>query len=198
MQPYEIIGAPYTLWIAPAGEAFPAIDAAPAGNWAKVGTNGNRNYDENGVTVSNKQSLQFARPAGATGPVKAFRMDEDFSLSLVLWDLTLEQYSNSMNGNPVSTTAAGAGTAGFKKIGLYRGSQVREFALLLRGLSAYDESMNAQFQVPRAVDSGNSETVFTKGKPAGLQLQYNAMEDLNAASEDERFGTLIMQHQAPL
>ncbi len=29
MQPYEIIGAPFTLWLAPTGTAFPLIDAAP-------------------------------------------------------------------------------------------------------------------------------------------------------------------------
>lgn len=199
MEPYEIIGAPYTLWIAPTGTAYPAIDDDPdAEDWTLIGTNGNRNYDENGVTVSQKQTLNYARPAGATGPVKAFRTDEDFSLSLVLWDLTLEQYKYAMNGNPVATTAAGSGTAGFKKLGLYRGSQVREFALLLRGISAYDPAMNAQFEIPRAVDAGNPETVFTKGKPAGLQLNFMAMEDLNAASEDLRFGVLRMQHQDAL
>jgi hypothetical protein len=125
-------------------------------------------------------------------------MDEDFSLSLVLWDMSLEQYSYAMNGNAVATTAAGAGTAGFKTLGLYRGSQVNEFALLLRGISAYDPAMTAQFEVPRAVDAGNPEPVFTKGKPAGLQLSFMAMEDLDAATEADRFGVLRMQHQAPL
>ena len=119
-------------------------------------------------------------------------------LSLTLWDMTLEQYSYAMNGNEVATTAAGTGTAGFKALGLSRGHQVTEFALLLRGLSPYDPAMNAQYEVPRAVDAGNAQPVFTKGSPAALALEFRAMEDLDAASDDERFGRLIAQHQLAL
>ena len=93
MEPYEIIGAPFTLWVAPTGTAFPLIDAAPAVDWVKIGTNGDRNYSEEGVTAGHSQTVNYARPAGATGPVKAFRMEEDLMLSLTLWDMTLEQYS---------------------------------------------------------------------------------------------------------
>jgi hypothetical protein len=39
---------------------------------------------------------------------------------------------------------------------------------------------------------------FRKGVPAGVLLQYEALEDLNASSEDERFGRLIGQHQVAL
>lgn len=198
MEPYEIIGAPFTLWVAPTGTAFPAINAAPAGDWTKIGTNGDRNYSEDGVTVAHSQSLDYARPAGATGPVKAFRTEEDLRISLTLWDITLEQYAYAMNGNTVTTTAAGVGTAGKKKLGIYRGSQVREFALLLRGISAYDPDFNAQYEVPRAVDAGSPEVQFTKGVPAGLAIEFMAMEDLDAATEAERFGRLIQQHLAPL
>lgn len=198
MEPYEIIGAPFTLWVAETGTAFPAIDAAPGVGWTKIGTNGDRNYSEEGVTVAHSQSLNYARPAGATGPVKAFRTEEDLRISLTLWDLTLEQYANAMNGNPVETTAAGVGTAGFKEMGIYRGSQVREFALLLRGLSAYDPAFNAQYEVPRAVDAGSPEVQFSKGVPAGLAIEFMAMEDLNAATEAERFGRLIQQHAEAL
>lgn len=198
MEPYEIIGAPFTLWVADTGTAFPLIDAAPGIGWTKVGTNGDRNYDESGVAVAHSQTLNYARPAGATGPVKAFRTEEDMRLTLTLWDLTLEQYAFAMNRNTVATTAAGAGTAGFKEIGTYRGTQVNEMALLLRGLSAYDPAMAAQYEVPRAIDAGQPEIKYTKGVPAGLALQFMAMEDLNAATEAERFGRLVMQHQAAL
>jgi len=198
MEPYEIIGAPFTLWVADTGTAFPLIDAAPGVGWTKVGTNGDRNYSEDGVTVAHAQTLNYARPAGATGPVKAFRSEEDMRITLELWDLTLEQYAFAMNRNPVTTTAAGVGTAGFKDIGVYRGVHVEEMALLIRGVSAYDADMAAQYEVPRAIDAGNPEVKFTKGVPAGLALEFMAMEDLAAASAAERFGRLVMQHQAPL
>lgn len=198
MQPYEIIGAPFTLWVADVGTAFPALDADPGEGWTKIGTNGDRNYDEQGVTVAHSQSLNYARPAGATGPVKAFRTEEDLMISLTLWDLTLEQYAFAMNRNAVTTTAAGTGTAGFKEIGVYRGVHVAEMALLLRGVSAYQDDWIAQYEVPRAVDAGNPEIQYTKGTPAGLALEFRAMEDLEASSPAERFGRLISQHAAAL
>ena len=198
MEPYEIIGAPFTLWVADTGTAFPALDAEPAVGWTKIGTNGDRNYSEEGVTVSHSQTLNYARPAGATGPVKAFRTEEDLRISLTLWDITLEQYAFAMNRNTVSTVAAGEGTVGSKSIGIYRGTQVREMALLLRGISAYDAAMVAQYEVPRAVDAGSPQIKYSKGVPAGLAIEFMAMEDLAAAAVEERFGRLRSQHQAAL
>lgn len=199
MTPYEIIGAPYTVWIAPIGEAFPLIDAAPAGNWVKLGTNGDRNYSNDGVTISHSKSYQKARVAGATGPVKAFLDEEDLMIKLTLLDLSLEQYKYALNSNTVTTTAAGSGTAGFKKIGLSQSvGRTAEFALMARGISPYDENMNAQYEVPRCYDSGSAEPVFRKGVAAGLALELTALEDLAASSEEERFGRFIAQHQDAL
>jgi len=196
MEPYEIIGAPYTLWLAPIGTAFPLIDADPAVDWIKVGTNGDRNYSEDGVTVAHSQSFEQARPAGATGPVKAWRTEEDLMIRLSLWDLTLEQYATALNDATITTTAAGSGTAGFKAIGLSQGQEVALYSMLVRGVSPYG-NFNAQYQVPRCYQSGSPEPVFKKGDPAGLDLEFTALEDM-AASATERFGTLVSQHQAPL
>lgn len=199
MEPFEIIGAPLTLWIAPIGTAFPLIDVAPDdSDWTLIGTNGDRNYSDAGVTVSHSQKIDQARPAGATGPIKAWRSEEDLMIGLTLWDLTLEQYIYALNGLAPSTTAAGADTAGFKKVGLSRGVEITAYALLARGESPYGAGMNAQYEVPRCYQSASPKTVFAKGKPAGLDLEFTALEDLDAASDAERFGRLITQHQAPL
>lgn len=197
MTPYEIVGAPLTLWLAPVGTAFPLVNAAPAGTWVKIGTNGTRNL-EGGVTVRHSQTLNKVRPGGALGAVKAFRSEEDLSFSLTLWDITLEQYMLALNSNTLTTTAAGVGTAGFKKLGLSRGQFVKEYALLARGVSPYDEAMTAQYQVPRCYQSDSPEVVYQKANPAGLKLTFEALEDLGAASEDVRFGSMVFQHQAPL
>lgn len=197
--PYEIIAAPLTLWLAPIGTAFPLIGAAPAAGWTKIGTNGDRNYTDDGVTVSNSQSFEQARPAGALGPVKAFRTEEDQVISLTLMDMTLEQVQIALGGVAPTTTAAGVGTAGTKKIGLSRGRAVKEYALLARGVSPYqDETMALQYEVPRVYQSGSPETVFKKGEPAGVALEFTALEDLAAANDFERFGRMLAQHQLPL
>lgn len=198
MTPYEIVGAPLTLWLAPVGTAFPLVNAAPAGTWVKIGTNGTRNQSEDGVVVTHNQSIKEVRPGGALGPVKAFRDSEDMSFSLTLWDITLEQYLLALNSNTLTTVAAGVGTAGYKKLGLSRGQFVKEYALLARGVSPYDEAMTAQYQVPRCYQAADAELAYRKAVPAGLKLTFKALEDLGAASEDVRFGSMVFQHQAAL
>lgn len=198
MTPYEIVAGPFTLWLAPVGTAFPLIDAAPAVAWVKVGTGGDKNYSEDGVTVAHSQSIEQARPAGTVGPVKAWRTEEDLMISLTLWDITLEQYATALNAAAVTTTAAGEGTAGFKKLGLSQGQEVATYALLARGISPYGDSYAAQYEVPRCYQSGNAEPAYLKGTPAGLDLEFTALEDANAASASERFGRLVAQHAAAL
>lgn len=199
MQPYEIIAAPFTLWWAPVGTAFPLIDAAPAVDWIKVGTSGDRSETEEGVTVSHSQTFNMPRSAGSTGPLKAFRTEEDLVISLTVMDLSLEQYALALNGGEVATTAAGVGTAGFKTLKLYRGVEVATMALLVRGsVSAYGDGWNSQYEIPVCFQSGSPEPVFTKGDPAGLALEFTALEDPAAATADARFGRLIMQHAEAL
>lgn len=198
MSPYEILAGPLTLWLAPVGTAFPLIDAAPSGTFVKVGTAGDRNYSEEGVTVTHSQTFNKVRPGGATGPVKVFLNEEDLMFRVVLWDVTLEQYKAALNGNTVGTTAAGAGTAGYKKIGLSHGDNTTRYALLARGKSAYDEAMNAQFEVPICYQSGSPAPQFRKATPAGLALEFTALEDATASTAAERFGRLVMQHALPV
>ena len=199
MTPYEIIGSPLNVWLAPVGEAFPTLDQAPAGNWQLLGTNGNRNHSEEGLTVRHSKSLNKARPAGATGAVKAFLNEEDLMFSLVLWDMTLEQYAKALNDNAIATVAAGAGTVGYKKIGMSgSATAIKEFALIARGPSPYDETLNMQYCVPRCVDTGSASPVFRKATPAALQLEFSALEDLGAANDEERFGYIIAAHAAAL
>jgi hypothetical protein len=200
MEPYEIVAGPLTLWLAPVGTAFPLIGVAPPNPWTKVGASGTRNYSEDGVALSHSETLQKARPAGSMGARKVFRQEEDMTITVTLWDNTLEAYTLALGGLAPGTTAAGPGTAGFKKIGLSRGETVKTYALLARGagLSAYGDGLAAQYEVPRCYQSGNANPVYKKGLPVALQLVFDALEHDAAASDDERFGRLIMQHQAPL
>jgi hypothetical protein len=198
-EPYEIIAAPFTLYVAPVGTVFPLIDAAPSGSWIMVGTSGDRSETEEGVTVGHSQSINGVRSAGSTGQRKAFRTEEDLTFALTLMDISLEQYALAINGNDVATTAAGVGTAGFKALKLYRGVQVETMALLVRGVaSAYGDGWNAQYEIPVCYQSGDAEPVFTKGEPAGVALEFTALEDDNAATPDMRFGRIVMQHAAAL
>lgn len=197
-EPYEIIAGPVTLWLAPSGTAFPLVGAVPAGPWAKVGTKGDRNYSDDGVTVQHSQKIETATPAGALGPVKAWRTEEGLIVTVTLWDMSLEQYALALAGAAPTTTAAGVGTAGSKKLGLSKGTDVLTYALLARGASAYGDLFTAQYEVPVVFQSGSPKITRKKGVPAGIELEFTALEHGAATSESERFGRLVMQHQAPL
>ncbi len=193
-QPFEIIAQPFTAWIAPVGESFPGVGDAPVGNWSKIGTSGDLNYTEDGVTVAHAQTVENFKPLGSTGPRKAFRTEEELRISFTVADLTLEQYKHALNQNTVTTVAPGA-NPGFKKVGLSRGLAVAQRALLVRGQSSpYGDDWDMQYEVPIVVEVGEPEVVFVKGDPAGLALEFLALEDPDAASTDERFGRLIAQN----
>lgn len=195
MTPFEIIGAPLTLWVAPVGTAFPLIGAAPAVAWTKVGTNGDRNYENGGITTTHAKTYNKVRVAGASGPVKAFLDEEDLMFGVTLLDVTLEQYALALNGNTITTVAPAVGAAGTKKIGLSEDvGRTKEYALLARGLSPYNEALAMQYCVPRCYQSGAPSPVFRKGVPAGLSLQFEALEDLAAANAQERFGYILAAH----
>lgn len=198
MTPYDIIAGPLTLYLAPVGTAFPLITAAPGAGWTKVGTSGDRNYSDDGVSVQHNQSIEQARPAGAVGPVKAWRTEEDLMIMLTMWDMTLEQFTTALSGVAPTTVAAGAGTAGTKRLGLSAGKAVTTYALLARGPSAYGDDFAAQYEVPTCYQSASPKILYAKGKPAGVELEFTALEHATAATEAERFGRLVMQHQAPL
>lgn len=194
--PYEVIAAPFTLYVAPTGTAFPDVDSTPGAEWTKVGTSGPLNYDRaEGVTVEHRQSTSPWRSSGDTGVRKNFRVEEDQIVRLKLVDITLEQYALAMNHNTVTTVPAGAGTPGYRKIGLSRGSNIVTKALLVRGnVSPYGEDWNSQYEIPLAQQIGSPSVALSKpGEPAGLNLEFMTLVDTTAASEDERFGRLIAQ-----
>lgn len=192
---FEIIGAPLTVWVAPVGTAFPTIAAAPSGPWFRLGTNGDRNYDNSGVQVQHGKSYNKVRTAGATGPVTAFLTEEDLMFRLTLLDVTIEQYAYALNNNTVTTTAPAAGQPGHRAIGLSEDvGRTAQFALLARGLSPYNPALNMQFEIPRCFQSGAPSPTFRKGEPAGLQLQFEALENPAAVNAQQRFGVLRQSH----
>jgi len=199
--PYEIIVGPMSVYWAAVGATFPAIDATPAAqDWTLVGTSGSLNYKEDGVTVTHGAEYSRFRALGSTGPRKIFRTTEEQVVRLILADLTLEQYRLALNGNTVTETAPGVGTAGYRSIGLTRGLDVAQYALLVRGInrSVYGATYNAQYQVPVCSQVGAQEVTFRKDEPAGLALDFEALEDPTESTTANLFGQLIMGNAAAL
>lgn len=175
--PYEIIAKPLTLYLAPVGTAFPLLDAAPAVDWIQVGTSGAKNYEDDGVTVTHDQSIETFTGAGGTGKQKAWRTEEDLLIGVTLVDLSPAQYAQALNNATVTTVAAGVSTVGQKHFALQQGLDVAVFALLARGKSTVNEALNAQYEVPKVIQAASPAPVHSKGAPAGLELQFQALED---------------------
>jgi hypothetical protein len=192
-KPYEIIiGAP-EVYIGPKGEAKPHLDDTPAGNWVLLGTEGRKNFAEDGVKVKLSQKIALHRTAGATGPVKASRESEDLVISLKLLDLSLAEVSRALNGNTVSDTAASSGIPGSSSLNLNRGLDVTEYALLVKGDSSPEgDGFTMQYWVPRVIVTSDPEIVHNKKDPAGVEMEFTALEDGDQSAGQE-FGTLEVQ-----
>lgn len=179
MSKLVLVNGPLELWSAPVGEAFPAIDAAPAGNWAKIGTSGDKNYTEDGVSVSPSQTVEAWRSLGGTFSRKAFRTEEDLIVTVTMADLSLSQVRRALNENAITSTAAGVGVAGHDEINLNRGPTVNTIALLVRGTgnSPQFDGGNVQFELDEVYEGGSQEMSFVKGGPVGVLLEFHALED---------------------
>lgn len=196
-EPLEIIAAPFTVWVAPVGTAFPFVNVAPLAPWVLLGTRGNLNYSEDGVTVTHEEEIEEFRMLGATGPITARRVSEGCVIGLTLHDLTIDQYTAILENQTIVTTAAAAGRGGDRAVGLTRGATVRTRSLLVRGPSPLGVGFNMQYEVPRGYFRSEAEVVFQKGEPAGLELQFVSLVDLTAG-EHMQFGRLRQQHTAPI
>lgn len=179
MQPFEIVCAPYTGYSAPTGTAFPAIDTAPAVAWVQIGTSGNKNYTDAGVGVQHPQTIGEFTPAGSTTVRKAWRQAEGLIVTFSVADLTVEAYAALMGGMTITTVTTTTGVAGNKSIEFYRGPLVNAVALLIRGISPYDETKNAQYEIQAAYQAGSPSPTFSKANPAELAAEFRSYE-LNA------------------
>jgi hypothetical protein len=188
MEPSSIVvGGPEVVYRAPVGTAFPALTDADAAivsaGWTRLGVNGNKSYSNDGVVVRHPQSVNRIRPAGSTGPIKAARTEEDFEVEFTLWDLTLEALADALHQGAVTDSG------GERTVGLYRGFTINESAWLIRGTSPYDDTLAAQYELPRGYTEGAPEVTYQKGEPAGLQFLVVALVDPDAA-EGEEFGVV--------
>ena len=197
--PFEIVAAPYTVYFATTGTSFPEVDDTGVTGFTKIGTSGDRNYSEDGVVIVHEHTIELFRSLGSTGPVKAMRTEEGLLVRFTLHDMTPEEYNAGLNNNAETTVAAGSGTPGHKDINLYQNIDVAMMALLVRGnVSSEGAGWLTQYQIPWCFQSGSPEVTFSKGAPAGLALEFTALEDPNAATPAARFGKLVTQHATQL
>lgn len=194
--PYEIVGMPADVYIGAVGVAFPDIDATPnPANWTKLGTNGSLNYTPDGVKAGQPQSFNVWRSLGSAAPRKVFRTEEDGKYGVSVADMTLETLTEAIGSVTPTLVAAGGGTAAHKKIGLSRGLNIPTVALFIRvqGGSPYMADGNLQYEIPRAQYTGSPEVVWRRDNPGVIDMEWMALVDPNAASDEEQLGRIVAQ-----
>ncbi len=191
----EIVNGPFDVWSAPVGESYTDIDVAPAGNWLKIGTNGARHYNEDGVVIEASQEFEKRSGLGGTEVLKIMRVLEEFKVKFTLFDLFSLEWVKALNLAVGTTdTASGAGTGGHQSFDLLRGLTVNEQAILIRGTDKSPDLVteNIQFEIPRVVQVGSLETTFSKGGEAGLSFELQAVADYTYNSGNSPYGRLLL------
>ena len=170
--PHEVLAAPLEVWLADVGTTFPDVHepeaSFPAG-WTLLGTEGSRNYTDDGVIVNHGEEVLDWTPAGSTMPAKRFRTAESFEITLNLADVSAAMYALVMND------AAVTDGGNYKTFSLYRGDQVNSFAVFARGMSGEDNAYYMSYDFSRAFVSVNGEVTFNKGEVAALPVSILAV-----------------------
>lgn len=191
-QPQELLSCPLTLWVAPIGTAVPLVDTTPTAPWVQVGVNGNLDYDSTGLTVTHNQTLATWTSVGSTAPSAVWRTDEQLEIAVTLADTTAAAYALAMNNVAVTTVAATTGLPGESDVPMLQGTTVALFAMIARGQSALNQTLNAQYSIPAVYQAANPTPVYKKGAPAELTLTFATILDPNGGG----FGKLQQQSAA--
>lgn len=163
--PHEIVAAPVTLFVAAVGSSFPYMDEDPTTPWIKIGTEGDKNYDEAGVVVGHGETVADFTPAGSTMVVKRFRTAEQPQITLNLVDLSPTMYALVMNDADITEGI------GYSVFSLFRGDQVAQFAVIAKGMSTIDNDLSLQYEASKAFVSVDGDVTWNKGVPSKLPVK---------------------------
>lgn len=190
-KPYKLLIGAGALYIAPSGTARPALNVTPSGSWRSLGET------DGGVTITKSRKREGFSSDQRTGKIAVAQTEESVVIETNLQDSTLENVADVI-GLVVTDTAPGVGTIGSRSVGMYTGADVEEFAFLYRGKSPYGAGMPAQYWMPRGYFDDDVKTEYKKGEKSLIPMKVEALENLDAATESERFGIFEAQDAAAL
>ena len=182
----EIVTGPLELWWAAVGTAMPAVDDDAATGFTKIGTSGDENYHEDGVTIQMDQTLEFFRSLGSAHRICAFRTEQDISVTVTLVDMTAAELRVGFDLLAVTTDT----TPDINILDLDYGLSVSDLALLVRGTGNSPEfaGANMQFECNRVVEMGSHALSFVKGEPVGVELEFALLLD-----DSSNVGRLVLE-----
>lgn len=192
--PYSRLVGTWKIYLAPALEPMPNLDAAPAGNWVDIGaTDGDQILRFTGTKTMFSDNSH-------TGPVKHVLAEESCEFEFSIVNLTLENMARVKGMATADVVTTTSGTYAVKRLPNARGYIPTRYALLGRGgaveatntFSAYITAGPAQLWIPQGIFDGEPELTFGKGSsPAPTGTFVAEADDTQAAGY--QYGFLEMK-----
>lgn len=187
--PYEVRVGPGRVYVAPTGTAFPLVGAAPAAAWIDLGRT------EGGVTIRHTKETEAITVDQAMLPVKEVVTAKRLEIEFALAEITVERYAKLLEDATITTTAAGTGVPGTKKVTLFGNDSHKQFAMLVRVPSGSFDG-DSQYELKNVVrGSGDMEMAFKKGEKTVIPTTWVALED---SANPGQFGTYVEYTAAAL
>lgn len=172
-QRIELVTGPLVVWWAPDTEAFPAIDDAPAGNWAEIGsaTSPEDGYSEDGVRILSDTTWNEFNSLGNIDPEMMYPTNRNLRVQLTMHDLSSAQIRAAFGFNAVTANAND------NELSLVLPASPDTIAILVRGTgnSPDVDGDNLQFEFARCLEVGAKDLAFQKGNPAGALLEFRVL-----------------------
>lgn len=158
----QVILGTGTLYVAPAGTAFPAgPGTAPAVAWEDIG------YSDDGWTFGIDRSFEDIEVAEEFDPIKILPTGREMTLAGVVVQVTVEAIQTALAGGTITTVAGPPAVS--KYVPPAADAAPVEKALLLRSDAPTGTGKKRDIQMPRAISVGAIEIPHAKA-PARRQL----------------------------
>lgn len=183
-EPYALVVGVGEVYLAAVGTTFPDTDETPGASWTYLGST-----DDEGVSVTHTRDKEIHFKGNSVLPQKATYSEARETIKFNLKEITVARYALVLDNAAVTSVAAGSGTPGTQYMLLKPGTNVPQFAMLVRGPSPVMDAF-AQYEYARVSPTGEVETVYAKKDGLVLPCEFEAFEDLNNAGQ---FGTYRAQ-----
>lgn len=173
--PYQLLNGPVNVYFADPASLPPDV-ATPTASidtnvWTIFGTEGDQDLFEDGVKIMADQSVAEFIGLGSIGPRKMFRENQHVRVEFKLADVSVEYVSRFLNGNAINLDSHR------RRVEYQMSADVEQVALLIRSNKSPYGDFNSQHWFPRCSHDANTELLYVKGAPVGIQFRYTALVD---------------------
>jgi len=163
---------PASLYVAATGTSYPAVTAAPSGDWTDLG------YSEEGFVFEIENTVEELRVAQSVDPIDVKVSDRSVRITGELSQSTLANLNYAIGG--AGATASASDVSTYTPTANNATDHLTKFAILLRAnagsATAASEGKNRDYQVPIAVFAGAQSISYAKAPTkATVMVELHAL-----------------------